>query len=308
MQIYVSRNGQPIGPFTHEQVAEKIRSGDCMPTDLCWHAGLINWTPISTVLGLPAAPETMPAGMPPIAHIPPQPTRPFAQASEISAAIAIPAPRSEALGIVMVLIPALSAIMALFYVDSMSLLAGVSAATVLLTAILVAIEASQLGFGQDKSQSGIKHASPLAWFFGVIFFWIIAFPRYLYVRRRDGEIYTRGLLTVMFFVLSVIMVSRGASGRALFSLAGPPPSDIEKAINWRFNQEHSYDGTLKLHETYEITNRYSRKINGEKWYIYAFETVALTRTVRGEVGLIKRGSKWHFSNMRSLAKLTESEE
>ncbi len=40
----------PMGPFTREQVADKLRSGEFAPSDLAFIEGLSQWTPLRDVL------------------------------------------------------------------------------------------------------------------------------------------------------------------------------------------------------------------------------------------------------------------
>ena len=49
VQIYISKNGQRMGPFTYEEVQSLLAQGSLLPTDLAWHAGLENWTQLSTI-------------------------------------------------------------------------------------------------------------------------------------------------------------------------------------------------------------------------------------------------------------------
>ena len=49
VQIYISKNGQRMGPYTYEEVQSLLARGSLLPTDLAWHAGLENWTQLSTI-------------------------------------------------------------------------------------------------------------------------------------------------------------------------------------------------------------------------------------------------------------------
>ena len=49
VQIHISRNDQRMGPYTYEEVQSYLAQGSLLPTDLAWHEGLENWTPLSTI-------------------------------------------------------------------------------------------------------------------------------------------------------------------------------------------------------------------------------------------------------------------
>ncbi len=64
----------PTGPFTREQVAEKLRTGEIALTDLAFVEGLAQWTPLRDVLakvdGHPVAPSPVTLVAPPPAVAP----------------------------------------------------------------------------------------------------------------------------------------------------------------------------------------------------------------------------------------------
>lgn len=47
-QIFVNENGEAVGPFSVEQINEKLWSGDITLTDLGWSQGMDQWQPISS--------------------------------------------------------------------------------------------------------------------------------------------------------------------------------------------------------------------------------------------------------------------
>ena len=51
-QIFLSRNGNQFGPFSEEQIKEKLISGEVQPTDQAWHEGLDGWRPVSELTGV----------------------------------------------------------------------------------------------------------------------------------------------------------------------------------------------------------------------------------------------------------------
>jgi cobalamin biosynthesis protein CobD/CbiB len=103
--------------------------------------------------------------------------------------------RSEALGLIALLLPICAVFLAWFWLSNMPLLYdpasklyGTMAVTVLLTAILMAAEANSVGAGteSDKTPSGRRREGPVAWFFFGILLWIVAFPMWMYRRSRYG--------------------------------------------------------------------------------------------------------------------------
>jgi hypothetical protein len=98
--------------------------------------------------------------------------------------------QDETLGYVLLIIPFVAALMMYFWVGSMrlidnpaSMLNLLGIGTILVTAIIAAIEASRLGFG-----SGVKkESSPLVIFFGMALLWLIVYPAYFVMRARKGQ-------------------------------------------------------------------------------------------------------------------------
>ena len=120
---------------------------------------------------------------------------------------------SELLGIFLLCIPLASAVLIQFWVGSMNLLQGpgsslsaIGIGTILLTAILIAVEANQLGVGTDNDvdAKGTKRSGPVAWFVFAIFLWIAAYPAYLYNRSRYGakNLVVGAILVTLVFVAS----------------------------------------------------------------------------------------------------------
>lgn len=56
MQIYLLIEDDRQGPFTPEEIAEKIKAGECTPDTLAWKEGMEEWQPLKDVCELPAAP------------------------------------------------------------------------------------------------------------------------------------------------------------------------------------------------------------------------------------------------------------
>lgn len=50
MQIYIGKNGQQLGPFTEEQVRQRLATGEFSATDLAWQEGASNWRPVGEMI------------------------------------------------------------------------------------------------------------------------------------------------------------------------------------------------------------------------------------------------------------------
>jgi len=70
MEIYITRNGQQIGPYSVHEANRNLSAGKIDPSDLAWHAALSEWVPLSTVPGIMASPPPPPRRH----HPPPVPT------------------------------------------------------------------------------------------------------------------------------------------------------------------------------------------------------------------------------------------
>src|SRR5436190_391379 len=65
MQIYVTRNGVQLGPFTETQLFEHVRGGLIHSRELAWHSGCAAWTPVGQLF-----PETANVPVAPIPAFP----------------------------------------------------------------------------------------------------------------------------------------------------------------------------------------------------------------------------------------------
>ena len=59
---HVYHNGQQEGPYSHAQLREMIANGTVTPVTLAWQEGMSEWSPLNTIISLPA---TTPAAVPP---------------------------------------------------------------------------------------------------------------------------------------------------------------------------------------------------------------------------------------------------
>jgi predicted RNA-binding Zn-ribbon protein involved in translation (DUF1610 family) len=112
----------------------------------------------------------------------------------------------DALGVVIMLLPLASAALMWFWISSMNLLqnpsstlAGIAIVTVIVTAALMAVEASRLGMGGKRD--GKATTGPAGWFLCGLGIWIIAFPAYLYWRSKFGvkNYVVGGLVSALIF-------------------------------------------------------------------------------------------------------------
>lgn len=67
MIIHIARDGRSLGRFTAEEIAEGLRDGRILLSDLAWHEELTGWIPVSQLEGLPEAPNFAAEPAPPVA-------------------------------------------------------------------------------------------------------------------------------------------------------------------------------------------------------------------------------------------------
>lgn len=61
MQIYLSQDNSPIGPFVFEDVRLRVAGGLVTRTDLGWYEGCPGWIPLGTIPGLFPSPPPLPS-------------------------------------------------------------------------------------------------------------------------------------------------------------------------------------------------------------------------------------------------------
>ncbi len=49
MELYISKNDEKLGPLKREEVQALLADGRLDPSDLAWHGGISNWTPLSDI-------------------------------------------------------------------------------------------------------------------------------------------------------------------------------------------------------------------------------------------------------------------
>jgi len=188
MDYYLYINDEQKGPFTLAQIQSMWRSGNITGQTLYWQQGFDEWFPLSTMIDLLEPPQAPVVQTQPMAHV-------------------TKSTPSDALGIVIMLLPLASAVLMWFWVSSMSLLQnpgstlmGIAIATVIGTSALMAVEASNLGMGQKRY--GKATTGPVGWFLFGIFLWIVAIPAYLYSRSKYGvkNYLVGGLVCALVFI------------------------------------------------------------------------------------------------------------
>lgn len=120
---------------------------------------------------------------------------------------------SETLGYVLLALPFFAAFLIVFWVGKMDslqarydTLGNITGLTIFITAIIMAAEAAELGMG--KPIDGRATKGPFRWFIGGCLIWPVAYPAYLYARKRFGRksLIVEGLLVVLcFFGASIVM-------------------------------------------------------------------------------------------------------
>lgn len=142
----------------------------------------------------------------------------------------------ELLGSLALLAPLIATLLIWFWIGQMNLLQGPASSlsvlgllTILVTALLSAMEAKQLGAGgvSDLDKKRRKRSGPTAWFFAVLLMWIFGFPAWLYQRKHYGlkNLVTGGILVALLFVGSwvtmagALEVRQAEVGRALGGLS-----------------------------------------------------------------------------------------
>ena len=175
MNIFLSRNGQQHGPYSVDDLNAMLETETVNGDDLCWYEGCETWIPLSQFPGF--GPPTLPPP-PPVPKRSPAPRpRPVA--------VATPAVKTDALGISILAVPAVASLLMWTGIGNQSML---MALTVLVTAILVGIDAKQLGVGSatDLTPQGKRRTGPLAWSAFTLLLWFAGYPIYIYCRSKHG--------------------------------------------------------------------------------------------------------------------------
>ena len=121
---------------------------------------------------------------------------------------------SEVLGSLILLLPLGATILIWFWIGKMNLLQKPGSAltvvmliTIILTGVLVGIEASFLKIGKNEKRTG-----PIGWAVVVMLFWIIGYPCYLFWRSRYGA---KNLIIGALLVMIIFLGCGGLVGFAI---------------------------------------------------------------------------------------------
>ena len=115
-------------------------------------------------------------------------------------------------GVLLLAIPVISILLMWFWVVNMNLLQNplqvlsiIGLSTIVITALIAAMEAGQVGMVSNKKQGTY---SPIAWFFIILLLWIIGYTVYLFKRRKYGltNFLIIGLIIAITFVASQFML------------------------------------------------------------------------------------------------------
>jgi uncharacterized protein DUF4339 len=204
MRWLVNSNGQTSGPMDDAMVTALIRAGQLGESSLLREESSESWMPLAQT--------------------------PFVA---VVAAPAPPQPGGEALGFAILLSPIVAGVLVWLWIANMNLLQDpastlqiLTVLTIVGTATLIAVEASQLGMGKRTDSRGKKGTGAVAWFCASCLIWFIAFPWYLDQRRYYGRkpLAIGGVLAMLFFIGSTFIIgaaieNKKAEVRASFNQA-----------------------------------------------------------------------------------------
>ena len=117
----------------------------------------------------------------------------------------------ETLGIIILLTPLVAALLIWSWIGSMTLLQNpgstlsfLTIGTIIITGILVGVEANQLGIGaaSDTDKKGRKNTGPVGWGAVTMLLWIVGYPAYLYYRSKYGakNMVVGGIVVALVFL------------------------------------------------------------------------------------------------------------
>lgn len=200
-------------PVTVNEIEERLKSGDYGQALVLHvsHGEMAHPTWIEVTLQSPAQRLPLPVAA----------QRSLPQASPVSTPAAVTHPTAtktdapqETLGVIILLIPLVAALLSWFWIGSMNLLQNpgstlsfLAIGTVILTGILVGVEANQLGIGApgDTDKKGRKKTGPVGWGAVTMLLWIVGYPAYLYYRSKYGakNMVVGGIVVALVFLGAV---------------------------------------------------------------------------------------------------------
>ena len=98
MQIHIARDGQPVGPFSLEEINRQLAAGTLSLSDQAWYEGAAGWAPLSTVPGVSGG-SSQPGPTQTDAAISSVPTSTAPAAGGTAVAVTVVAPPTEPLAI-----------------------------------------------------------------------------------------------------------------------------------------------------------------------------------------------------------------
>jgi hypothetical protein len=197
MQTYIFKEGSQQGPYTKEELDQLLQDGKITGDDLFWQEGRTDWAPLSEFPGFVAPPSstTRPLTPPVTIKAPSAVEATTARQSKVPSAR--PAPE---LGYAILAIPFIGALLSWLGIEPLLSELG----TIVVTAILVFIDARRLGIGgaTDLNSKGKRRNGPGQWLAFTLLFWLIGFPAYLFIRTRRGvkNLALPGIVAVIVFL------------------------------------------------------------------------------------------------------------
>lgn len=183
----------------------------------------------------------------------------------------------ETLGVLMLIAPATAAVLVWAWVGNMNLLQhpseilwGISIVTILLTAILAAVDAEQLGM----KPGGV------GWFFGHVLLWLVAYPYYLYARSKAGakNRCVLGVIVMLFFLGSTVLMGTAIEQRkqevADIFAGGPFGSSSEPDMDRRYDDARATERTTTPSAApeedasgFEILEIDAQMMSSNEWFV-----------------------------------------
>lgn len=132
---------------------------------------------------------------------------------------------NETLGMLAILMPLIGALLNVFWVGNMNLLQGpgstlnvIVVIVVVGSAILIGMEASQIGIGSESDsrvKNGKRVTGPAGWAVGTMLMWVIGFPAYMYVRSKFGlkNMVVGALAAAVLFVGTTLAINSAIEER-----------------------------------------------------------------------------------------------
>ena len=203
-QWHYTSNGVPAGPVTSDELKKLASEGKLKQTDLVWKDGMKDWVNADSLKNLFSSPPPLPNQIPANRQVEPATVPIDNPSTEINKESGL-FKKNELMGILLLASPWVGLLL--------NMLLNVKSENafviyIILTGVLVFIDAKQLGIGDqdDLTNNGKRHAGPLACSIATAGLWFLAFPVYLYGRKRKGarNLLIPGIITVIIcLVISI---------------------------------------------------------------------------------------------------------